>query len=112
MVWDILGKRRASEKGDIRFEIGDLITSAHLYSLVKKINVEYFCFFIVFGDKKQLLKALLTCIVIPRLLDLFDLLSYNSESRTKYTLRLLFMCLEVLGEGFPGGLWCRGNYGL
>ena len=47
-----LEKGGASEKGGIRFEIGDLITSAHLYSLVKKINVEYFCFFIVFGDKK------------------------------------------------------------
>ena len=45
-------KGGAAEKGGIRFEIGDLVTSAHLYSLVKKFHVECFCFFIVFGDKK------------------------------------------------------------
>ena len=106
MVWDILIKRRGSRKRGHSFWNR---RSSHLCTLVfvvKKFHVEYFCFFIVFGDKKQLLKALLTCIFIPRLLNLFDLLSYSSESRKKYTLKLLLMFLEGLGECFPGVLGC------
>ena len=47
-------------------------------------------------------KALWTCSFILSLLKSFDLLSYGSESRKRYTLRLLFMSLESLVEGFSG----------
>ena len=46
-----------------------------------------YCFLVT---KKQLLKALLTCTFIPSLL--------SSESRKKYTLRLLLTCREALEE--------------
>ena len=54
-------------------------------------------FYYFFGDKKQLLRALLTCSLI-RLLNSFDLRSYSSKSK-RCTFRLL-MCLDVVREGF------------
>ena len=47
----------------------------------------------------KLLKALLTCTIIPWFLSSFDLPSYSSESRKKHTLRLLLMCLDAPGGG-------------
>ena len=49
-----------------------------------------------FGDKNELLNALLTCTFIPPLLSL--------ELRKK-ALRLLLTCLEALEEGFSSFLW-------
>ena len=49
------------------------------------------------------------------LLNPFDLSSYSSELRKTYTLRLMLMCLEVLGGNiFLGktGRWLMGNYNL
>ena len=42
----------------------------------------------------------MTCTFIPSLLNSFDLPSYSSELRKRYTLRLLLMYLEALGKGF------------
>ena len=53
----------------------------------KKNYTELFYYF--FGEKKQLLKALLTCTFIRSLLNSFDLPSYGSKPRKRYTLRLL-----------------------
>ena len=79
----------------------------------RKFHTEFVCFFITFlVTKKKLLRALLTCIFICLLLNSFDLRSYSSKSRRRYTFRLLcvmlLMCLEVLREGFlcfPVGDW-------
>ena len=64
-----------------------------------------------FADKKYLLKTLLTCTFTPAFLISFDLASYSSELRKKYTQRLLLMCLEGMEEGFscsPGRV-CEGS---
>ena len=45
-------------------------------------------------------EAFLTCTFISLLLISFDLPSYSSESRKRYMLRLLLMCLEALGKKF------------
>ena len=50
-------------------------------------------------------KALLTFAVIPSLFNYFDLPSYSSELRKRYTLKLLLVCLETLDEGFSWGDW-------
>ena len=57
-------------------------------------------------------KALLTYAVIPSLFNSFDLPSYSSELRKRYTLKLL--CLENLNEGFHGetGRGLVGNFCL
>ena len=55
-------------------------------------------FSLFFGDKKQVLKTLLNCTFIPLLLNYLP--SYSSQLRKRYTLRLLLMCLEALGEAF------------
>ena len=47
----------------------------------------------------------MTCSFILSLLNSFDLPSYSSESRKRYTLSLLLMCLEVLGEWFSCFPW-------
>ena len=47
----------------------------------------------------------MTCSFILSLLNSFDLPSYSSESRKRYTLSLLLMCLEVLGEWFSCFRW-------
>ena len=47
----------------------------------------------------------MTCSFIFSLLNSFDLPSYSSESRKRYTLSLLLMCLEVLGEWFSCFPW-------
>ena len=47
----------------------------------------------------------MTCSFILSLLNSFDLPSYSSESRKRYTLSLLLMCLEVLGEWFSYFPW-------
>ena len=50
---------------------------------------------------KTAFKALLTCNFIHLLLNSFDLPNCSSESRKRYTLKMLLMGLEALGEGFP-----------
>ena len=47
----------------------------------------------------------MTCSFILSLLNSFDLPSYSSESRKRYTLSLLLMCLEVLREWFSCFPW-------
>ena len=47
----------------------------------------------------------MTCSFILSLLNSFDLPSYSSESSKRYTLSLLLMCLEVLGEWFSCFPW-------
>ena len=47
----------------------------------------------------------MTCSFILSLLNSFDLPSYSSESRKRYTLSLLLMCLEVLGKWFSCFPW-------
>ena len=47
----------------------------------------------------------MNCSFILSLLNSFDLPSYSSESRKRYTLSLLLMCLEVLGEWFSCFPW-------
>ena len=42
----------------------------------------------------------MTCTFICLLLNSFDLRSYSSKSRRRYTFRLLLLCLEVPREGF------------
>ena len=88
----------------------------HLWTLVLEVEGNFMqgLFFTTFWvTKKIALKALLTCTFIRSLLNSFDLPSYSSESRKRYTLRLLLMCPEVLEEGFscfPGRDWegvCR-----
>ena len=68
----------------------------------KKFHVKPICFFIVFWWHKIALKIskLLIYAFIPLLLISFDLRSYSSEVRKRYPLRVLLMCLEVLGEWF------------
>ena len=55
-------------------------------------------FSLFFGDKKQVLKTLSNCTFIPLLLSYSP--SYSSQLRKRYTLRLLLICLEALGEVF------------
>ena len=47
----------------------------------------------------------MTCSFILSLLNSFDLPSCSSESSKRYTLSLLLMCLEVLGEWFSCFPW-------
>ena len=94
-------KDGAAENGGVGFEMGDISTSPHLHSRLKKISCRA-CLFsnCFFGDKKNLLKALLTCTFFAPLL--------SSESRKRYMLRLLLMCLEAQEEElscFPGRNW-------
>ena len=74
-----------AENGGVDFEIGDIGTSAHLTVEENFIQILP-ALLLFFGDKKYLLKALLTCTFIPPLL--------SSKSRKKYTLRLLLTCLD------------------
>ena len=61
-----------------------------LYWRLKKISYRTcLLFYYFFGDKKQLLRALLICTFIRLLLNFFDLRSYSSKSRRIYTFRLL-----------------------
>ena len=46
------------------------------------------------------MKTALTCTFIPLLFSSFDLTSYSSELRKRYTPSLLLMCLEAISEGF------------
>ena len=83
-------KDGAAKNGCVDFEIGDKGHSTHLYW--RKFHSEPVCFLIAFlVTKEKLLKAFLTYTFIPPLL--------SSESRKRYTLRLL-MYLEALEEGF------------
>ena len=94
-------KEGAAENGSVDFEIEGIGISGHLNWRLKEISCRA-CFFTTFWvtKKKKLLKALLTCTFIRSLLNSFDLPSYISESRKRYTSRLLLMCPEVLEEGF------------
>ena len=61
-----------------------------LYWRLKKISYRTCLLFnYFFDDKKQLLRALLTCTFIRLLLNSFDLCSYSSKLRKIYTFRLL-----------------------
>ena len=82
-------KDKAPENGGVDVEIGDMYNCTEGW---RKFHVEPFCSLIVFWWKKNLLKALLTSTFIPPLL--------SSESRKKYTPRVLLMCLEALEEKF------------
>ena len=96
-------KDRVAENGSIDFELGGIGNSTHLYWRLKKISCRA-CLFsqcfvvVVVVEKKQfsktllLSKGLLTCTFILPLL--------SSESRKRYTLKLLLMCLEALEKGF------------
>ena len=56
----------------------------------RKFHTELVYFFITFlMTKKKLLRALLTCTFIRLLMNSFDLHSYSSKSRSRYTFRLL-----------------------
>ena len=72
-----------------------------LYWRLKKISYRAcLLFYYLFGDKKQLLRALLTCTFIRLLLNFFDLRSYSSKSSRIYTFRLLLLVrLYMLREG-------------
>ena len=86
------------ENGGVDFEMGDIRTLHTCIGGWRKFHGEPVCFFIAFwGQKEKFLKALLICTFIPWLLNSFDLPSYRSELRKRYTLRLLLMCLETLG---------------
>ena len=65
----IFRKEGTAKNGEIDFEIGDIDTSAHCYWRLKKI---------VFKSHFD-----------HSFLNSFDLPSYNSKSRKRYTLRLL-----------------------
>ena len=58
-------------------------------NIMQSLSAPLFC---LTGDRKYLLKALLTCTFIPSLL--------NSKWRKNYTLRLLLTYLEALEEEF------------
>ena len=74
----IFRKEGTVENGGIDFEIRDICTSAHGYWGLKKISCKAcLLFYYFFGDKKSLLKALLTCTFIRSLLNSFDLPSYS-----------------------------------
>ena len=80
---------------------------------LKKISCKpylVFCFLVTQSNFQKL--SWPTCTFIPLLLNSCDLPSCNSEMRKRYTLRLLLICLETLGEKFPYFSWrdCeRGN---
>ena len=82
-------KDETPENGGVDFELGEIGTSC------TELKVEENLF--VFVTKKMLLEALLTCTFIPSL--------SSSESRKKYTLRILLTCLDILEEGFSCFPW-------
>ena len=87
----IFRKDGIAENGVFDFEIGDKGTSTHWSWRLKKMSGRAYSFFITFffGDKKLILKTLLTSTFICSLLNSFDLPSYISKWRKRYTLRLL-----------------------
>ena len=102
MVEIYFEKEGAAENGIVDFEIGDIGTSAKLYWNLKKISCRACLLFINFWvTKKQLLTTLLTCTFIRSLLNSFNLPSYSSESRKRYTLRpVADMSKNSGGKGF------------
>ena len=65
----------------------------------ENLHAEHVYHFIFCAKKYWLLKALLTCTYIPRLLDSFDLPNCSLESRKRYILRfLLLMCVNGRGR--------------
>ena len=112
-------KERSAENGGVNFEIGNIDTSAYLYWRLKKTPwracLRFFAFLVT---KNQLFKALLTSTFIPSLLNSFDLPSYSSESKKKYTQvvvyisrdaegRVLFFSWERLGGGQQETIFCN-----
>ena len=79
-----------------------LTASAHgLYWRLKKISCTVcLLFYYFFGDKKQLLKALLSRILIHLLMNYFDLpLAVVQKRGNKTRIKaVMLLCLEVLGE--------------
>ena len=78
---------------------------------LKKISCKPYlvvCFLVTQSNFQKL--SWPTCTFILLLLNSFDLPSCNSETRKRYTLRLLLICLETLGETFPYFSWrdCKG----
>ena len=95
----IFRKEGTAEYGGTDFEIGDIGISAHCYWSLKKISYRAsLLLYYFFGDKKWLLKALLPCTFICSLLISFDLPSYSSQLRKRYTLRLL-LCYVYRSAG-------------
>ena len=80
------------KEGSINCEAKDQGTSVHLHW---RDEEKFMSDFIVLWWQKKLLKPLLTCTFSPWLLDSFDMPSYSSESRKRYTLMLLLMRLDV-----------------
>ena len=80
-----------------------------LYSWLKKVSCRAcLLFYFFFYDNKQLLKALLPCTFILLLLNSFDLLSFSSKLRKRYTYtdesrsaggRIFLFSCERLGRG-------------
>ena len=74
-------KDRTAENRGADFEIDGKATPANVYWSLKKISCKAcLLFYCYFGDKKYILKALLTCTFILPLL--------SSESRKRYKLKL------------------------
>ena len=74
-----------------------------LYWRLKKISYRAcLLFYYLFGDKKQLLRALLTCTFIRLLLNFFDLCSCNFKIEENIHIKAVtfLMFLEVLKEEF------------
>ena len=80
------------KEGSINCETKDQGTSVHLHW---RDEENFMSDFIVLWWQKKLLKPLLTCTFSPWLLDSFDMPSYSSESRKRYTLMLLLMRLDM-----------------
>ena len=68
---------------------GEIQIFRKLYS--RMVNLLIFYYF--FGDKKKLLEALLNCTFIRSLLNCFDLPSYSSKLKKRFTLRILCYCV-------------------
>ena len=80
-------KEGTLKNGSLDFEIGDKGTSTHLYWMLKKSSCRACLLFnYFFDDKKYPFKAFSTCTFIPSLLNSFNLPSYSSKTRKKYTL--------------------------
>ena len=91
LTWglSIFEKEETSEKRCV--EIEHWGTSVPLYQGLKKITCKASLLFYCFLPIKIILKVLFS--FIPWLLNFFDLPSYGSNSRKRYTLRLFSMCL-------------------
>ena len=90
------GLRYFWQKGNIREKVRWNRGLSHPCTLCIGVSRKFYaktvCFFIVFLLIKRILRALFS--FIPWLLNFSDLPGYGSNSRKRYTLRLLSMCLR------------------